>query len=267
MNVLNFTAVIDADLTIEKADNARKVFVEHVTAMAGLVVPHLSGGKPRNGSAEQTIMADILAGYQERGLSKAAATQARTRLLNTFRIMSVNPRHTVETDAEYAIRVMEARTVANVGTKDALLAAIAGKGAQAKALAKAKRTEAAKNAADRKAADAAKADPKAAAAAAKVAKADADAAKVAADAAAKANPQAAAEARATLVEQNRIQSPKTMRGLVLAFEAGEIDDAAWAQTLKDWEYVLGLAKAARRPVVEGTTEAPKAKRTRKAKAA
>ena len=268
MNVLNFTALIDADLTIQSAEDARAIFVRDITAFAPIAVPHLTGGKPRNGSAEQKIMSDIADGYAAKGLNKTAWTSARTRLLNTMRIICVNPRVAIETDAEYAVRVMEARTVANVGTKEALLAAIAGKGAQATAAAKAKRAQAATNAANRKAeADAAK-DPKAAAAKAKAEAEQAAKDAKAAKEAAKVDPEAAKAERAVVVESNLTQSPKTLRALAKAYADGEIDPARWATFIADMAYALDAAKATHAPVVEGTTEAPaKAKRTRKAKVA
>lgn len=263
-STMNLSALINADVTLSSADDARAVFVRDITAVASVIVPELTGAKPRKGSLEQTVMADLLDGYTATGMNPKAATQARTRLLNTMRIVVANPRVAAETDADYASRVMDARTVANVGDQKSILAAIAGKGAQAKAAAKAKRADAAKAAADRKAAAA---DPKAAAtAAAAKAAADSKAASKAAADAAKADPATAATERAALIERSMTQTAPNVRALVKAFESGEIDAVRWATFIADLAYATEFAKAAKAPVVEGTTEAP-AKRTRKAKVA
>lgn len=261
-STMNLSALINADVTLSSADDARAVFVRDITAVAFVIVPELTGAKPRKGSLEQAVMADLLAGYTAAGMNPKAASQARTRLLNTMRIVVANPRVAAETDADYASRVMDARTVANVGDQKSILAAIAGKGAQAKAAAKSKRADAAKAAADRKAAAT---DPKAAAA---KAAADSKAASKAAADAAKADPATAATERAALIERSMTQTAPNVRALVKAFESGEIDAARWATFITDLAYVAALAKTAKAPVVEGTTEAPaKVKRTRTPKVA
>ncbi len=249
MSTLNFANLINADVTLSLADDVRGAYVADITAIAPAIVPELTGKRPARGSAEQSIMEDILAGYVATGMAEKTAKQARTRLLNAMRIVAANPRVEVESDADYAQRVMDARTVANVGDTAAILAAIAGKGEQAKAAAKVKRANAAKAAADRKA-DAAKTDPAKAKADAAKAKADADAAKATAS---KVNAETAKADRAAAFEAAMVTHLSNARVLAKALESGEIDPARWAKFVADAGYALAAMKSAKVPVATGTT--------------
>ena len=190
MTTYTIDQFVQADCALDNVNTAREVFVSWIAANAADLLPLLPTGSGRLAAGPYKDTTDaMLTSYRAAGRSTAGAKAAHRRAMNVVRIIGANPRHTVEEDMAFSLRVINARIIANTDDADQIAAAIAGKRTTAS---RAPRNAAEKAAAEKAAAEkAAKAAEKAAA---KVAKDDAaKAAKAAADAA-KAAEKAAADA-------------------------------------------------------------------------
>ena len=190
MTTYTIDQFVQADCALDNVNTAREVFVSWIAANAAELLPLLPTGSGRLAAGPYKDTTDaMLASYRSAGRSTAGAKAAHRRAMNVVRIIGANPRHTVEEDLAFSLRVINARIIANTDDADQIAAAIAGKRTTAS---RAPRNAAEKAAAEKAAAEkAAKAAEKAAEKAVKDAekaaeKAAKDAEKAAKDAAEKA---------------------------------------------------------------------------------